>query len=111
MIVQDSFTYFQTLTLYTTKAVHPPLLFNLKLDARRFEQQNFSDLSKGEWFISARLNQLVKIRFQINHLKQGAEWVDGHIHAEVDGVRWLNEVEGLHVQNWNFFLIFLLIFY
>ena len=99
MIVQDSFMYFQTLTLYTAKAVHPPLLFNLQLDARRFEQQNFSDLSKGEWFISARLNQfIVKIRFRINHLQQDVEQVDGHVHAEVDGVRWQKEVEGHQVR-------------
>ena len=37
----------------------------------------------------------VKLRFviKINHLQQDVERVDGHVHAEVDGVRWLDEVD------------------
>ena len=42
----------------------------------------------------------VKLRIvvRINHLQQDVEQVDGHVHAEVDGVRLLNEVERLHVR-------------
>jgi hypothetical protein len=39
---------------------------------------------------------VVKIRFRINHLLQEVEQVDGH--TEVDGIHWLEEVEGLDVR-------------
>ncbi len=35
---------------------------------------------------------------RINHLLQEVEQVDGHAHAEVDGVSRLDEVEGLDVR-------------
>ena len=50
----------------------------------------------------------VKIRFRINHLQQDVEQVDGHVHAEVDGVRWQKEVEGHQVRilNLSFFIFY-----
>jgi hypothetical protein len=42
--------------------------------------------------------KFVKIRFRINHLLQEVEQVDGHAHAEVDGVSRLDEVEGPQVR-------------
>ena len=51
----------------------------------------------------------VKIRFRINHLQQDVEQVDGHVHAEVDGVRWQKEVEGHQVRILNLSFNLLLI--
>jgi hypothetical protein len=59
-----------------------------------FRATKISVLSQGDWkfpFISSVL-------FRINHLLQEVEQVDGHAHAEIDGVSRLDEVEGPQVR-------------
>jgi hypothetical protein len=67
----------------------------------RSSTHNFSLVKR--WMIYFCLIKSVKLRIvvQINHLQQDVEQVDGHVHAEVDGVRWQKEVEGLQVRIWN----------